>query len=68
MKVFYRSESVILVWGDFSAHWNRAMRAGATERDWLPLERLPACAPKPNLVELLWSLVKKRDSRTSPPT
>ncbi|MFD5426763.1 transposase [Streptomyces sp. NPDC127084] len=61
MKVFYRGERVVLVWDGLSAHWSRAMRAWAAEQDWLTLERLPAYAPELNLVELLWSLLKKRE-------
>ncbi|MDT0471065.1 transposase [Streptomyces sp. DSM 41014] len=61
MKVFYRGEQVVLVWDGLSAHWSRAMRAWAAEQDWLALERLPAYAPEPNPVELLWSSLKKRE-------
>ncbi|MET9534948.1 MULTISPECIES: transposase [unclassified Streptomyces] len=37
------------------------MRAWVAEHDWLTLERLPACAPELNPVELLWSSLKKRE-------
>ncbi len=56
--MFYRGESVVLVWDGLSAHWSRAIRA---EQDWLTLERLPAYAPELNPVELLWSSLKKRE-------
>ncbi|MFE3021889.1 transposase [Streptomyces sp. NPDC059256] len=61
MKVFYRSERVVLVWDGLSAHWSRAMRAWVAEQDWLTLERLPAYGPELNPVELLWSSLKKRE-------
>lgn len=61
MWVFYRGENVVLVWGGLSGHWSRVMRAWADRRNWLALERLSACVPKLNLVELLWSSLKKRE-------
>ncbi|MEU4040279.1 transposase [Streptomyces collinus] len=61
VKVFYRGERVVLAWDGLSAHWSRAMHAGVTEQDWLTMERLPAHAPEPNPVELLWSSLKKRE-------
>ncbi|MFI8192539.1 transposase [Streptomyces sp. NPDC085946] len=61
MKVFYRGERVVLVRDGLSAHWSRAMRTRAAEQDWLTLERLPACAPELDPVELLWSALKKRE-------
>ncbi|WP_338785058.1 IS630 family transposase [Streptomyces sp. DG1A-41] len=60
-KVFYRGGRAVLVWDGLSAHWSRAMRAWADERDWLTLERLPAYAPELNPVELLWSSLKKHE-------
>ncbi|MFJ6013818.1 transposase [Streptomyces sp. NPDC092952] len=59
MKVRYRGERAVLVRDDLSAHWSRAMRAWVAQQDWLPPERLPAYAPEPNPVELLWSSLKK---------
>ncbi|MFB7031419.1 MULTISPECIES: aminotransferase class V-fold PLP-dependent enzyme [unclassified Streptomyces] len=61
VKTFYRGERVVLVRDGLSAHWSRAMRAWVAEQDWLILERLPAYAPELNPVELLWSLLKKRE-------
>ncbi|GHJ97886.1 putative transposase [Streptomyces sp. NE5-10] len=61
MKTFYNGERVILVWEGLSTHWSRAMRAWVAEQNWPTLERLPAYAPEPNPVELLWSSLKKRE-------
>ncbi|MET9935357.1 hypothetical protein ABZ054_31930, partial [Streptomyces sp. NPDC006324] len=36
-------------------------RAWVDEQDWLTPERLPACAPELNPVELLWPSLKKRE-------
>jgi DDE superfamily endonuclease len=61
IKTFYAGEPVVLVWDGLSAHWSRGMRAWVGEQDWLELERLPACAPELNPVELLWSAIKARE-------
>ncbi|MET9933027.1 transposase [Streptomyces sp. NPDC006324] len=61
MKVFSRGKRVVLVRDGLSAHRSRAMWAWAAEQDLLPLERLPACAPELNPVELLASSPRKRE-------
>ncbi|AQW49471.1 hypothetical protein SHXM_02934 [Streptomyces hygroscopicus] len=61
VKTFCAGESVVLVWDGLSARWSRSVRAWAAEQDWLTLERLPACAPELNPVELLWSAIKARE-------
>ncbi len=59
--MFYRSENVVLFWDSLSAHWSRATGALAAGQGWLTLERIPANAPEPNPVELLWCSLKMRE-------
>ncbi|HYY80515.1 MAG TPA: transposase [Actinomycetes bacterium] len=45
--------------GRAAAHRSTAMRGWLnTQRSWLVVERLPACAPELNPVEGLWSWLK----------
>jgi DDE superfamily endonuclease len=56
LQGFYAGRQVVLLLGrGLSAHWSYKMRAHLdAQRDWLTVERLPACAPELNPVEGLW--------------
>ena len=59
LRRFLGGEKATLLWDGLPAHRSRAMRAWlGTQRSWLVVERLPACAPELNPVEGLWSWLK----------
>ena len=56
LRRFLGGEKATLLWDGLPAHRSNAMRLWlATQRSWLVVERLPACAPELNPVEGLWS-------------
>ena len=49
----------MLVWDGVNTHVSRAMRELIAARDWLTVFQLPAYAPELNLVEPVWSHIKR---------
>jgi putative transposase len=50
---------IVLVWDNLNTHISAAMRQMINGRDWLHVIRLPACAPRPQPTEQVWSHLKR---------